>query len=137
MAGTVCLAETEDGKIAKLDITSVGTIGILQQALLTVSDKDGNELFSKIYKESAQYADTIHQGKALVVFTALSGEADVKLVFIGNNEDEYDAAKLLSILRDPKRDKAQGNRMSVSIYEKGKEEEFRFTDMVVTVEKDI
>lgn len=136
-AGTVCLAETDSGKIVKLEITSVGTYGSFQHADLTVTDKDGKQLFSKTFKQSGQYAETIHQGKAVVIFTALSGEADVVLTFIGKDEDEYDDAKLLSTLRDPKRQKPKGNRMTVSIYKEGNVAELRFEDIVVSLEKDV
>ena len=137
LAGATCVAETNSGKVVKLEIVSVGTAGGFEKATLTVMDRSGEVLFEDVYEEAGQHAATVHEGKAIVVFTTYAADSDVFLTFVGENQDEYDNGELLKILRDPDRKKDVGNRLSVSIYVEGKEEEFRFEDIVVTLHKDV
>lgn len=137
LAGATCLAETDDGMVVELELTSIGVYGAFNKAVLTVKDKGGAVIFENTYEEAGQFAATIHQGKAVVIFTALDGDSDVLLTFVGKDQDEYENDKLLAILRDQKRTKDPGNRMTVSVYKEGKEMELKSEDIVVTLHKDV
>ncbi|MAS96700.1 MAG: hypothetical protein CMO55_26210 [Verrucomicrobiales bacterium] len=138
-AGATCVAETTAGKVVELEITTLGTIGGFDKAVLTIKDKKGKITFTKTYSndEVGQFAATVHDGKAVVIFYAIGPESDVRLSFIGTDQDEYDHEALMSILRSSERKKDKGNSLFISVYETGKEENLSFKDILVTLDKDV
>jgi len=136
-AGTFCVAETASGTVAILEIRSVGTIGAFETAILTIRDPKGKEIFREEFSETGQFASTLHRGRALVVFSTIGENADVRLTFVGTDQDTDSLESLLSILQRPQRGKEPGNTFLISIYQDGERSDYAFEDIVCTLDKDV
>ncbi len=136
-ADTTCLAETHDGTVAKLEILTQGTMGSFRSAVLTITDKDGKLLYKETFQDPAQFAETGHRGKMIVVFSALSEKSTISMTFVGSNQDDVRPEQdLLKALRDSKRKKEPGNLFQIQLHDQGNKR-YEFKDIVCSIALDV
>ena len=131
---TLIMAETLEGKVVRLELDSWGTIGKFGKATLTITGKDGKQIFHEEFDSAAQFAEGMHNGKDLVVFRTIGEKSEVHLSFLGTHRELETHEELEKVLKDPKRKKDPGNSLMIQIPETQKT--YSFKDIVCLLEID-
>ncbi len=134
-AYTICAGETYTGTMVVVTINTVGSMGVPQDGLVTITPK--NEATRSYTLNKADIVQFFEAGDEKIAFIGLAAyQATENPVWIKYHGKNYDVDPVQE-LRDPKHVKQRGNEMRVW---KGPgysgSDQFQFTDVVCTVGMD-
>lgn len=140
-AWSYCFAETNGGKIVKLEVVSWGTGDVATGgkpafggATLTITGTNGEVILNEKFKDGEYDFSGLPGGRTKVLFSASTETAEVELSFTGVDQESDGDEMVIKALRNQERIKDPGN--SLRITDKKSGTTYSFKDIVCHLVKD-